>query len=308
MPAPDQRFQSVQTVQDLILALSSYWASRDCVLAQPYDIEKGAGTMNPETFLRVLGPEPYRVAYVEPSRRPKDGRYGDNPFRVEKHHQFQVMLKPSPDDVVELYLDSLRALGIEAKLHDLKLEEDNWESPTLGAMGVGWQVNLDGMEISQFTYFQQAGGLELKPVSAEITYGIERIVMFLTGKNDIFDLGWSPDVTVGDLRRDAEVEFSRYNFELADVAMLGKVFEMNEAEAMRLLGLGSVLPAYDCCLKLSHAFNVLDARGAIGVSERQGYIARVRKVACRVAEAYLKSREAKGFPLLGRWGAGEPAR
>jgi glycyl-tRNA synthetase alpha chain len=292
----------VSTVQDLILALSTYWARQGCVLAQPYDIEKGAGTMNPESFLRVLGPEPYRVAYVEPSRRPQDGRYGDNPFRVEKHHQFQVILKPSPDDVIDLYLDSLTSFGIEPKVHDLRFEEDNWESPTLGAMGVGWQVNLDGMEITQFTYFQQAGGLELKPVSAEITYGIERIVMFLTGKDSIFDLPWNEHVTVGDLRRDAEIQFSRYDFEQADVAMEATLFTMYETEARRLLDLGAVLPAYDHCLKLSHAFNILDARGAIGVSERAGYIARVRRVACRVAEAYVQRREELGFPLLACWG------
>ena len=289
----------VATIQDLILALSEYWAKKGCVLAQPYDVEKGAGTMNPETFLRVLGPEPYRVAYVEPSRRPQDGRYGENPFRLEKHHQFQVILKPSPEDVIDLYLDSLTSFGIDPRVHDLKLEEDNWESPTLGAMGVGWQVNLDGMEITQFTYFQQAGGLELKPVSAEITYGIERIAMFLTGKNNIFDLSWNQQFTLGDLRRDAEAQFSRYNFEQADVEMHARLFDMHEAEAQRLLAMTppAVLAGYDHGLKMSHAFNILDARGAIGVTERAGYIGRVRKVCCRVAEAYVEGRETLGFPL-----------
>jgi len=288
------------TFQEVILALTGFWAERGCVLAQPYDVETGAGTMNPETFLRVLGPEPHRVAYVEPSRRPQDGRYGENPFRVEKHHQLQVILKPSPDDVIDLYVDSLTSLGIDTKVHDFKLEEDNWEAPTLGAMGVGWQVNLDGMEITQFTYFQQVGGIELEPISVEITYGLERITMFLTGKDDIFELPWSADITLGEMRRAAEAEFSRYNFELADIDLHIRLFKDYETESTRLLDLSCVLPAYDYCLKMSHTFNVLHARGAIGVTERAGYVARIRRIACRVAAAWAASREALGHPLLHR--------
>jgi glycyl-tRNA synthetase alpha chain len=271
------------------------------VLAEPYDVEKGAGTMNPETFLRVLGPEPYYVAYVEPSRRPQDGRYGLNPFRLEKHFQFQVILKPSPDDVIEQYLGSLSAFGIDPSVHDLRFEEDNWESPTLGAMGVGWQVLLDGMEITQFTWFQQAGGLELHPIPVELTYGTERILMFLTDTDDVFDLNWSDHVSYADLRREAEREFSTYNFEQADTTMHAELFNVYEKEAGRLIKAGSVLPAYDCVLKCSHAFNVLHARGAIGVSERAAYVGRVRKLACRVAESYVEAREKLGHPLSKCW-------
>ena len=292
--------QAPRTVQDLLMALRSYWAAHGAVLAEPYDIEKGAGTMNPETFLRVLGPEPYRVAYPEPSRRPQDGRYGMNPFRLEKHFQFQVVLKPSPDNVLDLYIGSLRAFGIDPTVHDLRFEEDNWESPTLGAMGVGWQVLLDGMEITQFTYFQQAGGIELKPVSVEITYGTERILMFLTGKNDVFDLQWSERYTYHDLRRENERQFSTYNFELADIGLHFKLFDMYEGEASRLIDLKAVLPAYDCVLRCSHVFNVLHARGALGVTERAAYVGRVRKLAVRVAKAWVAAREALGFPLLAR--------
>ena len=289
-----------ETIQDLLMALKRYWASHGCVLAEPYDIEKGAGTMNPETFARVLGPEPFRVAYVEPSRRPQDGRYGENPFRSEKHYQFQVILKPSPADSVDLYIGSLKAFGIDPTVHDLRLEEDNWESPTLGAMGVGWQVVLDGMEISQFTYFQQVGGIEMKPVPVELTYGTERILMFLTGTDDMYELKWNDHLTYGDLRRQAEREFSRHNFEEADAPLHVELFDLYEREAKRLLERGLALPAYDYTLKCSHTFNVLDARGAVGVTERAAYIGRVRRLACRVAEAYVGVRESEGFPLLGR--------
>ncbi len=254
--------------------------------------------MAPETFLRVLGPEPYRVAYVMPSRRPTDGRYGDNPNRVQKHHQYQVILKPSPRDVQDLYLQSLSALGVNLREHDLRFEEDNWEAPTLGAWGIGWQVLLDGLEITQFTYFQQAGGLDLDPISAEITYGLERIGTFIAQVDSIYDLKWSDDYTYRDIRHREEVEFSTYNFETADVDMLFKLFSQYEEESKRLVGMGLVLPAYDYCLKCSHAFNLLDSRGAISVTERVGIIARVRQLACEVARRYLASRESQGFPLL----------
>jgi glycyl-tRNA synthetase alpha chain len=284
--------------QEIILTLEQYWNRRGCVLQQPYDVEVGAGTMAPETFLRVLGPEPYRVAYVMPSRRPADGRYGDNPNRVQKHHQYQVILKPSPRNVQDLYLQSLSALGINLREHDLRFEEDNWEAPTLGAWGIGWQVLLDGLEITQFTYFQQAGGLDLDPISAEITYGLERIGTFIAQVDSIYDLKWSDDHTYRDIRHREEVEFSIYNFETADIDMLFKLFSQYEGESKRLLGLGLVLPAYDYCLKCSHAFNLLDSRGAISVTERAGIIARVRQLACEVARRYLASRESQGFSLL----------
>jgi glycyl-tRNA synthetase alpha chain len=286
------------TFQDLILALQRYWAERGCVIQQPYDVEVGAGTMHPDTFLRVLGPEPWRVAYVQPSRRPTDGRYGKNPNRLARHHQFQVILKPSPPDVQDQYLESLVALGIEPGRHDIRFVEDDWESPALGAWGLGWEVWLDGMEITQFTYFQQAGGIDLKPVSAELTYGLERIAMYIQNVESVYDLQWAPGVTYGDVNHEAEVEFSRFNFDTADRAVHFRLFEIYEDEARRLLGQDHVLPAYDYCLKCSHLFNILDARGAISVTERTSYLGRIRALARRVAEAYLRRREALGYPLL----------
>jgi len=288
------------TFQELILSLTQFWSRHDAVIQQPYDLEVGAGTMHPDTFFRVLGPEPWRAAYCSPSRRPVDGRYGENPFRVYRHYQFQVILKPSPPDVQDLYLESLSAFGVSVAEHDIRFEEDNWESPTLGAAGVGWQVMLDGMEISQFTYFQQAGGLELSPVSAELTYGSERIAMFLAGIENVFDLPWNAACTYGDLRKEEEAQFSRFNFEAADLDLHLRLFAHYESEAGRLLEQGLYLPAYDFCLRCSHTFNVLDARGAVSTTERPGYIGRVRRIACACAEAHLKSREAAGFPLLRR--------
>ena len=286
--------------QQVIMELQRFWASKGCVIQQPYDLEVGAGTFNPATFLRVLGPEPWRVAYVEPSRRPTDGRYGENPNRLQHYYQFQVILKPSPLDVQEVYLDSLRHLGIDPLEHDIRFVEDDWESPTLGAWGLGWEVWLDGMEITQFTYFQQAGGIDLDPVSVEITYGVERIAMYLQGVENVFEVIWKKGITYGDIHHQGEVEFSRYNFEEADVEMLFRLFEMYEAEAKRLVDRGLVLPAYDYCLKCSHTFNLLEARGAISVTERMGFILRVRDIARRCAEAYLKQREEMGYPLLRR--------
>ena len=274
--------------QDLLLSIQRFWADRGCVLQQPYDIEVGAGTMHPATFLRVLGPEPWKVAYCQPSRRPGDGRYAENPMRVYKHYQFQVILKPSPLEVQQLYLDSLAAFGIDPREHDIRFEEDNWESPTLGAAGVGWQVVMDGMEISQFTYFQQAGGIELAPISVELTYGIERICMFLNDIKNIFDIPWNGEgITYGDVRREEEVEHSIYSFREADVALFRSMFESWEKEAARLVGIPLVLPAHEAVLKCSHLFNVLDARGAISVTERAGFIQRIRKLACAVAEAHI---------------------
>ena len=289
----------MQTFQELILKLSEFWAGQGCVLQQPYDLEVGAGTMHPDTFLRVLGPEPWRVAYVQPSRRPADGRYGDNPFRLGKHHQFQVILKPAPHDIQQVYVKSLEAIGLDLKVHDLRFEEDNWEAPTLGAWGLGWQVMLDGMEITQFTYFQQAGGLELKPISAEITYGLERITMFLSLARSIYDIGWVPGgPDYGEVRHQEEVELSRYYFEVADVGFLQAQFEGLEREARRCLEAGLVLPAYEHALKCSHSFNVLDARGAVSVTERVALMKRVRDLAVACAKAYVESRERLGFPLL----------
>jgi glycyl-tRNA synthetase alpha chain len=276
--------------QDLLLGIQRFWADRGCVLQQPYDIEVGAGTMHPDTFLRVLGPEPWRVAYCQPSRRPGDGRYGENPMRVYKHYQFQVILKPSPLDVQRLYLESLTAFGIDPLEHDIRFEEDNWESPTLGAAGVGWQVLMDGMEISQFTYFQQAGGIELAPISVELTYGVERICMFLNDIKNIFDIPWNDELTYGDVRRREEVEHSIYSFREADVAMFRGLFESWQKEAARLVDIPLVLPAHEAVLKCSHLFNVLDARGAISVTERAAFIQRIRKLACAVAEAHLAAR------------------
>jgi glycyl-tRNA synthetase alpha chain len=293
------------TFQSLILKLQNFWAERGCLIEMPLDLEVGAGTMHPATFLRVLGPEPWNVAYVQPSRRPADGRYGDNPFRLGKHYQFQVILKPSPLEVQDLYLDSLRALGLDLTRHDIRFEEDNWESPTLGAWGVGWQILLDGMEITQFTYFQQAGGLDLAPMSAEITYGLERLTMFLARQASVFDIEWTPGVPYGAVRKQDEYEFSKYYFETADVEMHWKLFD--EAEARRCLDAALVLPAYDWTLKCSHVFNTLDARGAISVTERVGVIKRVRDLAVRCAEQYFEARKALGFPLLGE-GAGGRAQ
>jgi glycyl-tRNA synthetase alpha chain len=286
------------TFQELLMTLERFWADRGCVIQQPYDIEVGAGTFNPATLLRVLGPEPWNVAYVEPSRRPTDGRYGENPNRLQHYYQYQVILKPSPKDIQEQYLDSLKALGLDPLDHDIRFVEDDWESPTLGAWGLGWEVWLDGMEITQFTYFQQAGSIDLSPVSVELTYGPERIAMYIQGVESVYDLEWTRGVKYGDVHHRGEVEHCIYNFEQADVDMLFKLFDMYEAECQRIIGLGLVLPAYDYCLKCSHTFNLLNARGAISVAERASLIGRVRHLARLCAEGYLKQREEMGFPLL----------
>lgn len=286
------------TFQDLILSLQNFWADQGCIIQQPYDIEKGAGTFNPATFLRALGPEPWNVAYVEPSRRPTDGRYGENPNRLQHYYQFQVILKPSPQHIQDLYLDSLKSFGIDPLAHDIRFVEDDWESPTLGAWGLGWEVWLDGMEITQFTYFQQCGGIDLKPIPGEITYGIERIAMYLQGVDNVFDLEWVQGVRYGDVHHQTEVEFSHYNFEEADTDMLFTLFNMYEKESIRLAAKKLVFPAYDFVLKCSHTFNLLDARGAISVTERAGYIGRVRNMARSCAVAYVEQRERLGFPLL----------
>jgi len=291
--------------QDIILALNQFWGEQGCIIAQPYDIEKGAGTMNPATFLRALGPEPWKVAYVEPSRRPTDGRYGENPNRLQHYFQYQVIIKPSPDNIQELYLQSLERLGIDPKEHDIRFVEDNWESPTLGAWGLGWEVWLDGMEITQFTYFQQCGGIDCKPVCAEITYGLERLAMYIQNKESVFDIEYVGDITYGDIYLQNEIENSHYNFEDADVEALQAWFDMYEKEAMRIVEKGLVLPAYDYVLKCSHTFNLLDARGAISVTERTGYIARVRNLARLCAQAYVEQREKLGFPLLKKGNAGK---
>ena len=286
------------TFQELILALQTYWANHGCVLQQPYDLEKGAGTFHPATFLRSLGPEPWNVAYVEPSRRPTDGRYGENPNRLQHYYQFQVLLKPSPMNIQELYLDSLKSFGIDAARHDIRFVEDDWESPTLGAWGLGWEVWLDGMEITQFTYFQQCGGIDLKPISGELTYGIERIAMYIQGVDNVYDLDWGGGIKYGDVHHQTEVEFSTYNFEEADTGMMLQLFDMFEKECSRLVEKALVFPAYDYVLKCSHAFNMLDARGAISVTERAHYIGRVRNLSRLCAEAYVAQREKMGFPLL----------
>jgi glycyl-tRNA synthetase alpha chain len=305
------------TLQQIILALEQFWAGRGCLIEQPYDVEVGAGTMCPATFLRVLGPEPWRVAYVQPSRRPDDGRYGENPYRFYRFYQYQVVLKPSPDDVQALYLDSLRALGFEPKEHDIRYMEDDWEAPTLGASGVGWQVWLDGLEITQFTYFQQAGGIELSPISVELTYGLERIAMAIQGVDHFKDIVWGGDgVTYGEIYQTAEAEWSRYNYQAADIDMVRQTFDMCEREAQRLVQLSRpsaedqddvpppvltkscIIPAYEMVLKCSHAFNVLDARGALSVRERATYVGRVRDLARQVARACVAQREALGHPLL----------
>jgi glycyl-tRNA synthetase alpha chain len=289
--------------QQLLLSIQHYWADQGCILQQPLDIEVGAGTMHPDTFFRVLGPEPWRVAYCQPSRRPVDGRFGENPMRLYKHYQFQVILKPAPIEIQQLYLDSLTAFGIDPTEHDIRFEEDNWESPTLGAAGVGWQVVMDGMEISQFTYFQQSGGRELSPISVELTYGIERICMFLNDIRNVFDIPWNDRLSYGDVRRQEEIEHSVYSFRTADPVFHRREFEQWESEAQRLLqddgAKGAVLlPAYEAALKCSHLFNVLDARGAFSVAERAASIQRIRRLACRAAEQYVEQREALGHPLL----------
>ena len=284
------------TLQELVFQLERFWSERGCLIHQPWDAEVGAGTMHPETFLRVLGPKPWRVGYVQPSRRPGYGRYGENPNRLYKHEQFQVILKPPPDDIQDLYLASLTAIGIDPSVHDVRFEEDNWESPTLGAWGIGWQVLLDGQEITQFTYFQQAGGIDLAPISGEITYGLERIAMYLQQKDDVYDLEWTKGVLYREVRHEEEFQLSRYSFELADADLHRKLFDSYLAEGWRLLklpGNRTVLAAYDWCLKSSHAFNVLDARGAISVTERAGMILSIRKLACAIAAAYVAPPEAE---------------
>ncbi|MHB9134567.1 MAG: glycine--tRNA ligase subunit alpha [Armatimonadota bacterium] len=286
------------TFQETISTLEEYWARQGCVIEQPYDVEVGAGTMHPASFLRVLGPEPWKVAYVQPSRRPDDSRFGDNPYRLYRHYQYQVVLKPAPDNVQELYLNSLRALGFDPRHHDIRFMDDDWESPTLGASGVGWQVWLDGLEVTQFTYFQIAGGLELAPVPVELTYGLERICMAVQKVNSYQDLQWNDTVTYGEIHRQGEYEWGRYNFELANPALAATLFDAYESEAYRLLDAENILPAYDLTLKCSHIFNVLDARGAISVTQRTGYIDRVRTLARRCAQGFLHQREMLGFPLL----------
>ncbi len=280
------------------MRLHAFWAEVGCVIQQPYDIEVGAGTFNPATFFRVLGPEPWMAAYVEPSRRPTDGRYGENPNRLQHYYQYQVILKPSPSDSQDIYLKSLSELNIKLNKHDIRFVEDDWESPTLGAWGLGWEVWLDGMEITQFTYFQQVGGIELRPVSVEITYGLERIAMYLQEVDNVFDLKWNKDITYGDIHHESEKEFSIYNFDESNINLHLNLFEMYEKEAKELIEKGLILPAYDFCLKCSHEFNMLDARGALSVTERTTYIMRVRNLAKRCAIGYLKLREELGFPLL----------
>jgi glycyl-tRNA synthetase alpha chain len=286
------------TFQSLVLKLNAFWDRQGCVLLQPYDMEVGAGTFHTATFLRAIGPEPWKAAYVQPSRRPKDGRYGENPNRLQHYYQYQVVLKPSPADIQDLYVASLRDLGIDPREHDIRFVEDDWESPTLGAWGLGWEVWLDGMEVTQFTYFQEVGSLPCKPVLGEITYGLERLAMYLQGKESIYDLVWTPGVTYGDVYHQNEVEQSRYNFELSNADMLFRLFSDYEAEAKRLIEAQCVLPAYEMVMKCSHTFNLLDARGAISVTERAAYIGRVRALARAIAQAYYESRERLGFPML----------
>lgn len=294
--------ERVLTFQNLIGLLQNYWSEQGCVIMQPLDMEVGAGTFHTASFLGVIGPEPWRAAYVQPSRRPTDGRYGENPNRVQRHHQFQVVLKPSPDDIQDLYLASLRALGVDTLLDDVRFVEDNWESPTLGAWGLGWEVWLNGMEVTQFTYFQQVGGLECKPVTGEITYGLERLCMAIQGVENMYDLVWTEGpqgkVTYGDVFLQNEIEMSKYNFEYADIDQLFKQFHVYEAESERLIQAGLPLPAYEMVLKASHTFNLLDARRALSVTERQHHILKIRKLAKAVAESYYQARETLGFPLL----------
>ena len=288
-------------LQEIMMRLQRFWAEQGCVIQQPYDIEVGAGTMNPATTLRVLGPEPWRVAYVEPSRRPADGRYGQNPNRLQHYYQFQVIIKPAPVEIQETYLESLRTLGIEPADHDIRFVEDDWESPTIGAWGLGWEVWLDGMEITQFTYFQQVGGIDMDPVAAEITYGLERIAMYVQKVDNVFDLEWVGKITYGDLHHQGEVEHSTYNFEVSDTDMLFRLFSMYEAEAKSALSKGLVLPSYDYVLKCSHAFYLLDARNAISITERTGFISRVRALAGSCCQIYAKQRKEMDFPLMGKF-------
>src|SRR5690554_870530 len=288
--------------QDLMLKLLEFWGSKGCTILEPYDVEKGAGTMSPHTFLKALGPEPWEVVYVEPSRRPADARYGENPHRVYQHHQLQVILKPSPEDVQDIYLDSLRAIGIDPLKHDIRFVEDNWEAPTLGAWGLGWEVWLDGMEITQFTYFQQVGSINCHLESAELTYGLERIAMYLQDVDDIFHIKWNENITYGDIFRKPEYEHSVYSFEKANIETLKNLFDIYEEEAKNIIEEGLVLPSYDYVLKCSHTFNVLDARGAISVTERTHYISRVRNLAKLVASKYVEQRKEMGFPLLKKEG------
>ncbi len=290
------------TLQEMIMTLERFWHNQGCLIAQPYDVEKGAGTMNPITFFRALGPEPWRVCYVEPSRRPADGRYGENPNRLYQHHQYQVVIKPSPDDIQELYLDSLEALGIDPAMHDIRFVEDNWEAPTLGAWGLGWEVWLDGMEITQFTYFQQVGGREAKPVSVELTYGLERLAMYKQNVENTFDLRFNDEITYGEVFQKQEFEHSKYSFEVADIGSLLDMLNFNEEEAKRCLDLNLVIPGYDYVLKCSHIFNILDARGALSVTQRAAFIHRIRRLAELAAGKYLEQREEAGFPLLGKYG------
>src|SRR5690625_4328848 len=291
-------WRKTMNIQEMILKLQTYWSKQNCLLMQAYDVEKGAGTMSPMTLLRSLGPEPWNVAYVEPSRRPDDGRYGENPNRLYQHHQFQVIMKPSPDNIQDLYLDSLKELGIDPLVHDIRFVEDNWENPTLGASGLGWEVWLDGMEITQFTYFQQIGGLETNPVAVELTYGIERLASYIQDKENVFDLVWVDDVTVKDIFFQPEFEHSTYTFEKSDIDLLFNLFSQYEKEAQRTLDNGLIFPAYDYILKCSHIFNLLDARGVISVTERTGYIGRVRKLARLAAKSYIEEREKLNYPLL----------
>jgi glycyl-tRNA synthetase alpha chain len=284
--------------QEVILALQKFWGEKGCVLSQPYDMEVGAGTFHPTTLLKALGPEPWRVAYVQPSRRPTDGRYGENPMRLQHYYQFQVILKPSPGDVQRLYLESLKVLGVDPLDHDIRFVEDDWESPTLGASGLGWEVWLDGMEITQFTYFQMAGSIELKPVAVEITYGLERICMYLQEVNNVYDLKYNDTVSYGEMFHQQEIEQSIYNFEKADVTVLLDLFNTYEKESNRLIDDALVIPAYEFCIRCSHTFNLLDARGAISVTERTRYIGRIRQLARKCAQGYLNQREQMGFPLL----------
>lgn len=285
-------------IQNMILTLQKFWGDKGCMLMQAYDTEKGAGTMSPYTFLRAIGPEPWNAAYVEPSRRPADGRYGENPNRLYQHHQFQVVMKPAPEDIQEYYLDSLRALGIEPLEHDIRFVEDNWENPSMGCAGVGWEVWLDGMEVTQFTYFQQVGGLEVHPVTSEVTYGLERLSSYIQDVESVFDLEWGNGVSYGNIFKEPEYEHSKYSFEESNQAMLETMFNDFEAEANRLIEKGLVHPAYDYILKCSHTFNLLDARGTVSVTERAGFLSRIRNMARKVARAFVEEREKLGFPLL----------
>ena len=286
------------SMQDIILTLQQFWAKQGCMLMQSYDTEKGAGTMSPYTFLRAIGPEPWNVAYVEPSRRPADGRYGENPNRLYQHHQFPVIMKPSPENIQELYLDSLRALGIDPLEHDIRFVEDNWENPSMGCAGVGWEVWLDGMEITQFTYFQQVGGLEVRPVAVEVTYGLERLSSYIQDVNSVFELEWADGVKYGDIFKEPEFEHSKYSFEESNQEMLFELFDTYEKEAKKQIENGLVHPAYDYILKCSHTFNLLDARGAVSVTERAGYLSRIRNMARMVARAFVAERKKLGYPLI----------